>query len=48
MVNIMTLLKTLRVLLIALVFGVSVLAAQVETVKIAFMDPLSGLFANVG
>ncbi len=29
-------------------FGASVLTAHAETVKIAFMDPLSGPFANVG
>jgi len=44
----MKLLKNMRVLPVALALGASVLAAQAQTVKIAFMDPLSGPFANVG
>jgi branched-chain amino acid transport system substrate-binding protein len=40
--------KTLRRLPFVLAFGASVLTAHAETVKIAFMDPLSGPFANVG
>jgi branched-chain amino acid transport system substrate-binding protein len=44
----MNLLKNLRALPLALALGAAALAAQAETVKIAFMDPLSGPFANVG
>jgi len=44
----MNLVKTLRGLSFALALGASALMAQAETVKIAFMDPLSGPFANVG
>jgi len=44
----MKLLKQLRNLPIAMAVAVSAFAAHAETVKIAFMDPLSGPFANVG
>jgi len=44
----MNLVKMLRGLSFALALGASALMAQAETVKIAFMDPLSGPFANVG
>ncbi len=38
----------LREVPLAAALAVSAFAAQAETVKIAFMDPLSGPFANVG
>ena len=44
----MRMLKKLHALPIALALGVASLAVHAETVKIAFMDPLSGPFANVG
>ena len=44
----MKLLLKLGALPFAAVLGLSAMAAQAQTVKIAFMDPLSGPFANVG
>jgi branched-chain amino acid transport system substrate-binding protein len=44
----MALLKNPWGLPVALGLAFSAMAAQAETVKIAFMDPLSGPFANVG
>jgi len=44
----MRLLKNMKALPVALALGLASLAAHAETVKIAFMDPLSGPFANVG
>ena len=40
--------KTLRPLALAVSLALASIAAQAETVKIAFIDPLSGPFAPVG
>jgi branched-chain amino acid transport system substrate-binding protein len=44
----MALVKKLSALPLAAVLGFSAMAVQAQSVKIAFMDPLSGPFANVG
>jgi branched-chain amino acid transport system substrate-binding protein len=44
----MKMLNKLRAVPLALALAAGSLAAHAETVKIAFMDPLSGPFANVG
>jgi len=44
----MNALKNLRAVSFAAAIAVCAMSAQAQTVKIAFMDPLSGPFANVG